>query len=55
MVFEAGISSRSRARFTWVVETPSCEKVWIWERIHRPQSQDLLQQLNALKGDGESP
>ncbi len=32
---------------TLVVETPPREKVWIWERIHRPQAQDLLRRLHA--------
>ena len=35
--------------FTLVVETPPREKMWIWERIHRPQAQDLLRQLHAVE------
>lgn len=41
--------------FTWVVETPPCENVWIWERMHRPQAQELLRQLTILEGRGHSP
>lgn len=48
MVLEAGVSSGSCTKFTWVVETPPREKIWIWERIHRPQAQDLLRQLHAI-------
>lgn len=41
--------------FTWVVETPPCENVWIWERMHRPQAQELLRQLTILEGRGIVP
>ncbi|WP_447964264.1 TRAP transporter TatT component family protein [Nitrospira sp. Ecomares 2.1] len=30
---------------TRVVNTPPLKKRWIWERIHRPEAQDLLQQI----------
>ena len=40
---------------TWVVETPPKERVWIWERMHRPQALDLLRQLHAIQESGGSP
>ena len=50
-----GYHQEAAQEFTWVVETPPREKVWIWERIHRPQAQDLLRQLHAIKESGRSP
>ena len=50
-----GYHQEAVQEFTWVVETPPREKVWIWERIHRPQAQDLLRQLHAIKESGRNP
>lgn len=44
-----GYEEEAVLEFTWVVDTPPREKVWIWERIHRPQALDLLIQLNAVQ------
>ena len=33
-----------------VVETPPLTKRWIWERIHRPEAQALLQQMIIQEG-----
>jgi len=50
-----GYHQEAVQELTWVVETPPCEKVWIWERIHRPQARDLLHQLTVTEGNGDSP
>ncbi len=44
-----GYKAEAVREFTLVVESPPREKVWIWERIHRPQAQDLLRQLHAVE------
>lgn len=50
-----GYQQKAVQEFIWVVETPPRKKVWIWERMHRPQAKDLLRQLNALERGRESP
>ncbi len=35
---------------TRVVETPPLTKRWIWERIHQPEAQALLQQIVTQEG-----
>lgn len=42
-----GYEQEAVQEFTWVLETPPREKVWIWERIHRPQALDLLRQIET--------
>ncbi len=44
-----GYKAEAVREFMFVVETPPLEKIWIWERIHRPQARDLLRQLHAVK------
>ena len=44
-----GYKEEAVLQFTWVVETPPREKIWIWERIHRPQARGFLRQLNAFE------
>ncbi len=44
-----GYEAEAVREFTLVVETPPLEKMWIWERIHRPQARDLLRQLHAVE------
>ncbi|MDT3777480.1 TRAP transporter TatT component family protein [Nitrospira sp. MA-1] len=39
---------------TRVVNTPPLKKRWIWERIHRPEAQDLLQQILSQGNVGRS-
>lgn len=48
-----GYEEEAVREFTWVIETPPREKIWIWERIHRPQARDLLRQINTFE-DGDS-
>ncbi len=50
-----GYHQEAVQEFTRVVETPPREKVWIWERMYRPQARDLLRQLNVNEGSGDSP
>lgn len=38
-----GRSQEAAKEFIRVLETPPLKKRWIWERIHRPQAQLLLQ------------
>ncbi len=44
-----GNEAEAVRELTLVVERPPREKIWIWERIHRPQAQDLLRQLHAVE------
>ncbi|GJL69184.1 MAG: hypothetical protein NPIRA06_18190 [Nitrospirales bacterium] len=39
---------------TRVVNTPPLKKRWIWERIHRPEARDLLQQILSQGNVGRS-
>ena len=50
-----GYRQEALDEFTWVVETPPREKSWIWKRIHRPQAQALLRQLNISEESWDSP
>ena len=45
-----GYLKEAKQEFTWVVETAPREKIWIWERIHRPQAEHLLHQLQDGEG-----
>ena len=38
-----------------VIETPPLKKRWIWERIHRPEAQAMLQQIVTHEGSDRSP
>jgi hypothetical protein len=54
-----GRSQEAAKEFTRVIETPPLKKKWIWERIHRPQAQHLLQQIRdsesaGLQGEGKA-
>ena len=42
-----GYEKEAIQEFRWVVETVPQEKIWIWERIYRPQAQNLLHQLHV--------
>lgn len=42
-----GYHTEAKQEFTWVVETAPQEKIWIWERVQRPQAKNLLQQLQG--------
>src|SRR5690606_7718906 len=37
-----------------VVETPPLTKRWMWEKIHRPEAEDLLQHILAHKKEDHS-
>ena len=44
-----GYKEEAMREFTYVVEMAPHEKTWIWERIHRPQAQDLIRQLQDFE------
>ena len=46
-----GDSQKAAAEFMKVINTPPFKKRWIWERLHRPEAEILLQQIRV----GESP
>jgi tetratricopeptide (TPR) repeat protein len=45
-----GKNGEAVKELTRVVETPPFTKRWIWERIHRPEAQALLQQIVTQEG-----
>ena len=49
-----GQSGEAVKELTRVVETPPLRKRWIWERIHRPEAQALLQQIVMQEGSDRS-
>jgi len=49
-----GQNSEAVRELTRVVETPPLTKRWIWERIHRPEAQALLQQIVTQEGSDRS-
>ena len=51
---EHGQTDEAVRELTRVVETPPLIKRWIWERIHRPEAQALLQQIVTQKGSDRS-
>lgn len=42
-----GRSQEATKEFVRVLQAPPLKKRWIWERIHRPQAQNLLRQIGA--------
>ncbi len=50
-----GYHEEAEKEFTWVVETPPREKVWIWERMYRPQARNLLHQMQVMKEGQRAP
>ena len=50
-----GLYEEAKKEFSWVLKTAPKEKVWIWERIHRPQAQKFLLQLEGIESDGAVP
>ena len=44
-----GKKAEAVREFMFVVQAPPFEKKWIWERIHRPQAEDLLRELHAIE------
>lgn len=42
-----GRYAEAEKEFLKVIQTPPLEKRWIWERIHQPQAQKLLQQIGG--------
>ena len=51
-LLKQGYEQEAVREFKWVVETPPLQKIWIWERIHRPQAKNLLLQLKGLDKKG---
>lgn len=49
-----GQTSQAVKELTRVVNTPPLKKRWIWERIHRPEAQALLQQILSQEGADRS-
>lgn len=47
-----GHSQEAAKEFIGVLDTPPIKKRWIWERIHRPQAQRLLQQIRLTESSG---
>lgn len=47
-----GRSQEAEKEFTRVIQIPPLKKKWIWERIHRPQGQRLLQQIRDSESAG---
>lgn len=48
-----GQKSEAVRELSRVIDKPPLKKRWMWERIHRPQAQALLQQIRAQ--DGSEP
>lgn len=49
-----GRSQEAAIEFSKILNTPPLEKRWIWDRIHRPQAQMLLQQIRVSESPGPS-
>ena len=47
-----GRSQEAEEELLRVLETPPLRKRWIWERVHRPQAQLLLQQIRNSESAG---
>lgn len=54
-LLKQGYEQEAVQEFRWVVETPPLEKIWIWERIYRPQADNLLERLKAISKSGPAP
>ena len=46
-----GFQAEAVRELTVVVDNPPREKIWIWEKIHRPEAQELLRQLPVFDRD----
>lgn len=49
-----GQKAEAVRELTRVVEIPPLDKRWMWEQIHRPEAQDLLQQTVAQENSDHS-
>ncbi len=47
-----GRSQEAAREFIRVLKTPPLKKRWIWERLHRPQAQNLLRQMRVSESPG---
>jgi predicted Zn-dependent protease len=50
-----GKNTEAMRELTQVIEMPPFTKRWIWERVHRPEAQALLQEIKAREASGRFP
>ena len=50
-----GKNTEAMRELTQVIEMPPFTKRWIWERVHRPEAQALLQEIKTQEASGRFP